>query len=321
MKCVVGIDGGGTKSLLRMVDMKRKVLYETVSGGANLCSIDSDQVKNNLEQMLQNAASQVPDAQIISICLGAAGIVNENHVAFLREALQPYAENIQVVNDAYIAMYANLKEDSGIVLTAGTGSILYGRNQSGKVLRVGGWGHLMGDEGSGYRIGLQALNTIARNYDMQKADSKLLSACLEHFQCADFQSMVSRIYGRPLDKRQIAALASIVDRAAENGDRDAIGILKECAWQLYVMCHILIERLELGTTSFYIVTNGSIIQKCRLVSEEFSLQIRRSYPGARIKTTSQDSAWGAVDIALEHAKEGRSVNGKMEMGGSSSIQL
>lgn len=302
MKCVIGIDGGGTKSLLRMVDMERTVLYETLGGGLNLCSTGKQQVKENLEQIVQSAVSYVPGAQIVSICLGAAGVIDDDGIDYLKRILQPYAEYVQVCNDAHIAMYANLKNESGIALTAGTGSILYGRNKSGKVLRVGGWGHLMGDEGSGYQIGLQALKTVAQNYDMQKGESQLLNLLLDYFHCNDFEELVSCVYNEAQDKKQIAALASIVDIAAESGDEDSVKILKKCAGQLYEQCDILIHQLELEAEPFIIVPNGSIIQKSSLVVEEFQTLLKCNYPQAKMKDTLLDSAWGAVELALGQVK-------------------
>lgn len=300
MECVIGIDGGGTKSLLRMVDTERKVVYEIVGGGTNLCAMDSKAVKKNLEDIVESAVAHVPDAQLLSICIGAAGVIDEENRSFLKNVLKAYAPHIQVFDDAHIAMYANLKNDCGIVLTAGTGSIVYGRNRQGQVLRVGGWGHLMGDEGSGYQIGIQALNVIARNHDMQK-DSRLFRALLEYFHCEDFQSLVGCVYNQAQDKKQIAALAYVVDESAKQGDEDALHILRQSAGQLVEMCDILIGQLCLEREPFLIVTNGSIIQKCHIVAEEFRALIGKKYPQARIKDVLVDPAWGAVEIALEHA--------------------
>lgn len=255
-----------------------------------------------MEQIVQSAVSYVPGAQIVSICLGAAGVIDDDGIDYLKRILQPYAEYVQVCNDAHIAMYANLKNESGIALTAGTGSILYGRNKSGKVLRVGGWGHLMGDEGSGYQIGLQALKTVAQNYDMQKGESQLLNLLLDYFHCNDFEELVSCVYNEAQDKKQIAALASIVDIAAESGDEDSVKILKKCAGQLYEQCDILIHQLELEAEPFIIVPNGSIIQKSSLVVEEFQTLLKCNYPQAKMKDTLLDSAWGAVELALGQVK-------------------
>lgn len=300
MKCVIGIDGGGTKTLLRMTDLNSEVLAERLGDGLNLCSIEHEQVRENLVRILDEAVASVPQAKVLSICLGAAGVMNQEHTDFMKEIIKPYAKHVQVFNDAHIAMHANLKDGSGIVLTSGTGSIYYGKNQKGKVLQIGGWGHLMGDEGSGYQIGLQALKTVARNYDRQKKDSELLRLLLEYLDCEDFPALVTCVYDKCQEKRQIAALANLVNLAAERGDEDAVGILKQCAGQLYEMCEILIQRLELEEQPFCIVMNGSIIQKSRFVLEEFEERISRVYPKVTINSTPVDSAWGAVNIALEH---------------------
>ena len=125
---------------------------------------------------------------------------------------------VVVVNDALIALAAGAGDTPGIVIIAGTGSIAYGRNARRDAARSGGWGHIIGDEGSGYWIGREALSAVVRAVDGRGPSTRLTDDVLEHFAIGDISGLPRIVYDRDLPRLSVAALGPIVQRASTLGD-------------------------------------------------------------------------------------------------------
>src|SRR5258705_13751437 len=155
---VLGIDAGGTKTVCLLADEQGTIVSEGRGGGANLQSSGELAVEKVLHEVMEIA---IGDRAITpsAICLGIAGVDRENDERTVRAIMRRigYKSRVLVVNDALIALVAGAEDSPGIVVIAGTGSIVYGRNAAGEAARAGGWGHMIGDEGSGYWIGREAL--------------------------------------------------------------------------------------------------------------------------------------------------------------------
>jgi len=304
MDCIIGIDGGGTKTMLRLVDRERNALCELFGDAINRYALPADTVRENLTALLDKALSSIPGANVLAICLGTAGAINEQDYNFYKDILYAYSSRVSIYDDVYTMLVANLKKHPapGIVFTCGTGSIFYGRDKDGVVARVGGWGHIMSDEGSGYEIGVAALRVAAKNYDLQKDMSSMTDLLIKSFSCNDFFELVDHVHTQSSSKKNIAHLAKLVDTAAHMGDKDAIDILSRSAVHLCEMCEILINRLSLDSAPFYIYVNGSVIQKSAFVRDVFDDEIKSRYPMCTVENVSIDSAWGAIEIAFELIK-------------------
>lgn len=134
MKCVIGIDGGGTKTLLRITDLEGRVLTEQTGGLSNICASDRKTVEDNLRDLLNRSLKELPsNREIAAVCIGSAGVVAKENVLFFKEFLKEMTEcgNVIVYTDAYVALFANLESKPGVSVTAGTGSICCGKNRQG----------------------------------------------------------------------------------------------------------------------------------------------------------------------------------------------
>src|SRR5438046_5238242 len=163
---VLGIDAGGTKTICLLADERGVIHAEGHGPGANLHGKGELAVEKVLHEVMETA---IGDRAIVpaAICLGIAGVDREDEAATVRAIMQRigYKSRVLVVNDALIALVAGAGDDPGIVIIAGTGSIVYGRNAAREAARAGGWGHMIGDEGSGYWIGREALAAGMRRAD------------------------------------------------------------------------------------------------------------------------------------------------------------
>src|SRR5579872_3801360 len=179
---VLGIDAGGTKTVCLLADDDGRVLAEARGGGANLHAAGELSVEKVLHALMEEAIGEREIAPA-AICLGIAGVDREDEARVVRAIMRRigYKSRTLVVNDALIALVAGVGEAPGIVVIAGTGSIAYGRNAAGEAARAGGWGHMIGDEGSGYWIGREALAAVMRAGDGRGPETALTAEILAHF--------------------------------------------------------------------------------------------------------------------------------------------
>src|SRR5712692_5651457 len=190
---VLGIDAGGTKTVGLLADERGTIISEARGPGANLHVAGELAVEKVLHEVMEQA---IGDRPIIpaAICLGIAGVDREDEAQTVRAIMRRigYKSRVLVVNDALIALVSGARDDPGIVVIAGTGSIAYGRNAAGEAARAGGWGHMIGDEGSGYWIGRESLAAVMRAGDGRGPETGLTAEILSHFN-VDEESRLPRI--------------------------------------------------------------------------------------------------------------------------------
>jgi len=299
----MGLDGGGTKTLLRLTDINKNVLFEAQGGPANICTNAIEIVTENITSLIHDCFAKVAEAELVAVCIGAAGVVESQNTYFFEELLFKLTKckNIIVRNDAYAALYANLDTKPGLTITAGTGSFCLGKNAKGDMAKVGGWGHLFSDEGSAYYMATLALSRICKAFDGIEKPTKLTALFLQKLECKGFEEMITKVYLFK-DKKEIAALSTLVETAAQDGDEAALDIIDKTAKELCTMCREVIEMLKLHEAPFSIVLNGSVLIKNQLVKNEFSELVKKEYKHCEIMDAVFDPAWGAINIALASVK-------------------
>ena len=207
---VLGIDVGGTKTVCLLADDDERVIAEGREEGANLQGAGElalEKVLHSVMEKTLEGTGVVPSA----ICLGIAGVDRASDEAVVRSIMSRigYKARILVVNDALIALQAGVGDAAGIVIVSGTGSIAYGRNDQGEASRAGGWGYVLGDEGSGYWIGRLALRAVVRHADGRGRVTSLTPRLLAHFGVERASELIHKVYHEELSPRSIAAVAKI----------------------------------------------------------------------------------------------------------------
>src|SRR4051812_41759376 len=251
MTYVLGIDAGGTKTVCLLADEGGSIVAEARGGGANLQAAGELEVEKVLHRVMEEALGDravVPAA----ICLGIAGVDRPDDSAVVSAIMRRigYKARIVVVNDALVALEAGAPGQPGVVVISGTGSISYGRNARGEAARSGGWGYVLGDEGSGYWIGRAALRAVLREADRRGPPTALTKLLLEHFGVPEAQSLIYEVYHTNLKPAAIGSLAQCVQSAFSAGDTVAAGILRGAANELEASALAVARRLELGGEPF-----------------------------------------------------------------------
>ena len=300
---VLGIDAGGTKTVCLLADAHGTVVAEGRAGGANLQAAGELEVEKVLHQVMEETIGARPAAPA-AICLGIAGVDREEDAAVVRAIMRRigYRARVLVTNDALVALVAGVGHDAGIVIIAGTGSIAYGRNAGGQAARAGGWGYVLGDEGSGYWIGRLALRAVVRAADHRGQPTSLTPRILEHFRVTRPQDLVHEIYYRNLRPSAIAALARHVQDAHDEGDRIAAGILDSGARELVACAHSVVTQLEMRDDAFTFVLAGGIFHAGPWLGRELTHRLSDIAPRATVRMLDREPAHGAVLLALAEAR-------------------
>ncbi len=246
---VIGVEGGGTKTLGVLMGEGEEVLGRESAAASNIHSTALDVVRGRLEELILSLCGQggiTPD-KIDAICLGMSGCDSPKDREILEGFVRPLLSDrarFVVVNDAIPAVRAIIGRLHGILLIAGTGSICYGFNErTGQQARAGGWGYLLADEGSGYRIGLGGLKAILAAVDQRGPRTILHDSMLAHLGTTEPRGIVNWIYSPEGNKTNVAALSRFVFDADSQGDEAAGRILDFEAGELASLIPVVYRRL------------------------------------------------------------------------------
>jgi N-acetylglucosamine kinase-like BadF-type ATPase len=302
---VLGIDAGGTKTVCYLADGDGNVLGEARTGGANLQTEGELEVEKTLHSVMDQALGG-RQREIAAICLGMAGVDRDADGAVVRGIMRRIGalSKVVVVNDALVALVAGVGEAPGVVVICGTGSIAYGRNARNQAARAGGWGHILGDEGSGYWIGRLALRAVARAADGRGPATGLTPRILNHFAIVRTSDLVGEIYDRKLRHHALAQLARVVQQAHDEGDDVATQILEQAAHELMRSARSVVERLNLREESLQFVLAGGVFTGVPWLTQELSRRLPGIAPRGQVRRLEVEPAIGAVRIALAEARGG-----------------
>ncbi len=305
---VLGIDAGGTKTVCHLADENGTLIAEARGPGANLQAAGELQVEKVLHDVMAEATGSrglVPAA----ICLGIAGVDRPEDsliVAGIMRRIGARARTL-VVNDALVALEAGAPGVPGVVIISGTGSIAYGRNANNEGARAGGWGHVLGDEGSGYWIGRAALRAVLRESDRRGPRTALTPLLLQHFGVAEAQSLIHEVYQNNLRPAAIGSLARCVQAAFSEGDEAAAGILRAAADELESSGVSVARRLDLGVEAFPFILGGGIFRAVPWLRDELSRRLPVAVPTSAARVLDREPAAGAVSFAIQEARGGAPI--------------
>jgi N-acetylglucosamine kinase-like BadF-type ATPase len=298
---VLGLDAGGTKTVCLLAAEDGAVVSEARGRGANLQAVGELEVEKVLHQVMEEAIGDRPLVPA-AICLGIAGVDRPDDLAVVHGIMKRigYKARVLVVNDALVALEAGAPRQPGVVVISGTGSISYGRNSQGEAARSGGWGYVLGDEGSGYWIGRAALRAVLRESDRRGPATALTPLLLTHFGVPRAQSLIHEVYHTNLRPAAIGSLAQCVQAAFSSGDAVAIGILRGAANELEGSALAVARRLELVGRPFTFILAGGIFRAVPWLHQELERRLPVSAPGSRVQLLDREPAAGAVALALQH---------------------
>lgn len=302
-----GVDGGGSKTEAVLVDEKGEEVNAARSGPSNYLRVGLEHAVTNVGHALDAALAGVGAglADLGYVYCGIAGTAHFRHRRAIQEALSEQLRKlpVEVTTDARIALEGAIGEAPGAIVISGTGSAAYALDVDGREALAGGWGPLLGDEGSGYWIAKMGLTAVVRADD-GRGPATLISEelCEEHGICqpGDLKYFIYATDTRPAD---IAKMNQIVSSAADRDDEIAISILRQAGEELALAVEATLRSLSLTDTAVPVAGVGGAFSHgihLRAAFEEFLEEV---VPKAEVIPARDRPSVGAARLAMEQHRK------------------
>jgi len=286
--CIIGVDGGGTKTAAWIASIhpdtgikkdrrihNRDIIGKGESGPGNPRSVGFPEACTHIQRAIENAwtNAKLPPSKAMVACLGLAGAGRQEEQAVIESwaIQQQLASRVVVIDDIQPIRWAAEHEwresqtsidsenlwSNCITLIAGTGTMARGIDRFGNDARAGGWGYLLGDEGSGFAIGLESLQSICRAVDQREPLSEMQMEILRALRLEDAQQLVAFIYQAPIPRQTVAALAPIVLSHAHH-DPVASRIAETSVLSWSYLVQTVRQVLEFKSAGFALAIGGGM---------------------------------------------------------------
>ncbi|HKL42827.1 MAG TPA: BadF/BadG/BcrA/BcrD ATPase family protein [Clostridia bacterium] len=302
MNYYIGIDGGGTKTFIRIMDENEKTIDTHVTLGSNISSIGYEAtekvINNGINRIL--GRNQLSIKNCIGLCMGAAGVDREKEKKEVENILVKMGfRSTLVMNDTRIVLKTVTDERRGIVVISGTGSIVLGiHNQESA--RAGGWGYKLGDEGSAYWIGMRGIKAVLDAYDGVSLSTDLTEVILNHFSLDNPEDFIELFYKKNISKNMIAEVSKLVDTVALNGDVVAIKILETSSQALGKQVVGVYKRLfNKEKSKIPVILNGSVVLNSSIFSKALVKYLESKTIHLKVQSINRDPSFGACKFAKE----------------------
>ncbi|WP_068774064.1 N-acetylglucosamine kinase [Paenibacillus sp. FJAT-26967] len=252
-----------------------------------------------------NPAEELQTLEVACAVFGMAGLDTEHDremiEAFVKEALVKAgirARRIVIENDGLAALLGATDGKPGILLIAGTGSIVYGINDYGRSARAGGWGYRVGDEGSGYWIGKQALIAVLQSLDGRRGPTALTDAVMPFLGLRSEEELYNWVYSTEYRVDTVARLARLVSEAEQGGDPAARSILEAGADELFHAARAVIERLDMRAMPFTLILQGGVLQNNMFMRSRLTNQLQDFAPSCNLEEVKREPIYGVITQGL-----------------------
>jgi len=299
---VVALDGGQSATLALAADLNGVVLGSALAGASN--HVDEPGGRERLEMAvtpgirgaLANAGRTAE--QVVCACLGMTGAPGEARAIAAR--LLPAAQ-VEAHYDTVTALAGASLARPGVVVIAGTGAVAYGRLDDGREARAGGWGYLMGDEGSAYDLGIAALRAACRASDGRGDPTELVWRVPQALGQPDLTGVHRVVYSQTVTRSELARLAIVITDAARAGDAVACRLLDQAGHDLADAALAVIARLEGRDSRLTVYPTGGVFQAGDLILTAFRAGIAAQSPASQVIMPAFGPAVGALLLALRMA--------------------
>ncbi len=276
------------------------MLGRGTAGPSNLQAVGKERALAALDEAVDAAfhAAGMPRSSVACACLGLAGADRVDDQSVIREWAERVglADRVDVTNDAAILLAAGTPQGCGLALIAGTGSFAFGRSADGQRARAGGWGYLLGDEGSGYALVIAGLQAVVRAADRRGPATRLTERFLKHLGLNQPQELIAAVYRSGRSRADLAAFAPLVLEEAEE-DEVARGIVEKEARELARAGEAVVRQLRWEGSIPLALAGGLLLGSA--VYRQRVLDALTSIGVALGKTALvEEPAQGAVQLAV-----------------------
>ncbi len=295
MKYYLGIDGGGTKTVAAVLNEEGKLSIKATGKSINFYSVGMKTAKENLAAVVNEIYSSLKIKGFESVFIGCSALDGEADDKLINELCDGVinARKIKMNSDVYIALKSVGKVECPCVAICGTGSMAIAEDINGNIRVKGGWGHIIGDEGSGYSIAVEALKSCCAFYDGGEEHPLLRNAeC--YFGVEDFRKAIDIIYSPETSKDVLAGFSEKVGMLADSGDETAKYIILNEARKFSKTVIMLLDEIKsCSVLGLY----GGLFQHNEFFTTCFVKEIKSRYPDLTIKALDIPPEERAAELA------------------------
>lgn len=292
MKYYLGIDGGGTKTTAAVSDENGNIILRKTGRTINFYSVGMEKARENLAAVMAEITASLGEAVFAAAFIGCSALDKEADSQLTLSLCGGIinALKIRMHSDVYIALRAVGDVDCPCVAVCGTGSMAVAEDINGQLCVRGGWGHILGDEGSGYSIAVEALKSCCVLCDEGKK-TQLVSSAEEYFGADSFRNIIDIIYSKETTKDVIAGFSVNVDSLAQSGDEKAEAIIINQAQKFSETVLSLLDEIQCCSV---LGLHGGMFRHSRFFRDSFTESIRKKYPELEIRTLTTPAEDSAV---------------------------
>lgn len=272
----IGVDGGGTKNAVRIESPKGDLLYEGIHVGCNI-NVSAPEALHHYVACIESALSEaaLSKRDCVALCIGMAGASQKNNQEKTERVIRSIGFTCPVIitDDGSAALYGAFEDQPGIILISGTGSICYGKSSGDELHRCGGWGHLVGDEGSGFFVGRDVINAVLKSMDGRGPRTVLSGLLSEQYQLSTPEQILHYTYQG--GKSAISALAPLCEKAVVEGDTTALLILNRAAKELLSHIVSVSSHFGKGDHPIPLVLTGGFLGKSEFLQKNLLDELNR----------------------------------------------
>ena len=302
MDYYIGIDGGGTKTFIRVINENEETIDTHVTTGSNISSMGYKATEEVIEKGVNRILNrnQLLIKNCKGLCMGAAGVDREKEKKEVESIFRKIGfKAVQVMNDTRIVLRTVTNENKGIVVIAGTGSIVLGIKND-KTVRAGGWGYKLGDEGSAYWIGMLGIKAVLDAYDQVSIPTEWTKEILSDWELESVEDFIELFYKKTISKNMIAEVSKIVDTLALKGDTVAKEILYTSSHALGKQVIAVYKRIfDSERRKIPVILNGSVVLNSSIFFKSFVNYLENERIDIEIQPIKRDPSFGACKFAKE----------------------
>jgi glucosamine kinase len=292
---VMGVDGGATKTLAAVLDLQERAMHLGHGASSNPDAVGARVATESLLNATDEAIARagIEHEQLDAAVLAIAGTDTDGVAANVR-ASRP--STWVVVNDVVGAWAVATGARPGVGAISGTGSNVFGVGTGGHAWRAGGWGHVLGDEGSGYWLAVQSIKAALCDRERSGPETALSAAAMDFFDVPSVEALATLVYSKPLTKGEIAAFAIETARVAHAGDAVARGLYELAASELGRQVAAVIAQTGL-TGEFPVGLIGSAFKAGPLFVEPLAAVVQETSPQAQVAVVEMAPVGGCLLLA------------------------
>lgn len=299
MKYYLGIDGGGTKTKVVIIDEHENLVFENISGPSSIDTVSNEKTLESFNQALEPFTLKHQNIIFHAAFIGLGGIVSDKDC----KDVEDFARKIHHVdehtlirarNDMENALYSGLLFEEGIALICGTGMVAFGKNSKGLTHKAGGWGYREGDLGSSYDLGMRSLRHVIKVFDGRETMSAFSKAIAEAIGMKNTEDFVHIINSHYLNRTWIASLAPLVTSFYLKHDENAKRIVERATDELALAILAVASKLDIKESSLVII--GSL-GHAKGYQEVLHQKICNILPKLKIINPIVDPAYAAALMA------------------------